>query len=546
MSTIKISQLPVASTPIESGSLVPIVQNGVTKKANVAQIQQFVSVTSFGAKGDAVTNDRAAIQAAINAVQNAGGGVVYFPTGTYIIDGNGDDSDGIRITGSNITLTGEGGSSVLKQSNNSKFILVLNGTAQQLNNIEISNLTFNGPSVRSVYTSTLFPKQHWHLLFALNVKNLRICNNTFFAPTGDAILLGTGFVSEGAPPYSTVRHNENIWITQNFIDGFDYNNRNGISVVDGKNVHITNNILTRLSNQYMPGSIDIEPDPYPYYICQNIHVVGNDFSNTQGVLGHLGYYIVANSYNALTPPQNFFFEGNTFTGTGRAIAGINENNIALNLVVKSNVCKTSGQPFLFGNVGFACYLKYAVISENVFDNSQANQAPFLCGNQGGGAIVDTIEDVLFSKNVFIGKNDVAGVQAIGNVINTSFMGNDFNTAFDYAMNMNHTSTIAFVSFVGNIFRNIAGAGLSVNMFGASANADTCVWQGNTGNTGAALSRFAASQYIDFSTTDPSISGVGNYAKGAIVYNSEPASGSPKGWVCTVAGQPGTWVSQGNL
>ena len=30
------------------------------------------------------------------------------------------------------------------------------------------------------------------------------------------------------------------------------------------------------------------------------------------------------------------------------------------------------------------------------------------------------------------------------------------------------------------------------------------------------------------------------------FNSAPAVGSPKGWLCTVAGTPGTWVSEGNL
>lgn len=35
--------------------------------------------------------------------------------------------------------------------------------------------------------------------------------------------------------------------------------------------------------------------------------------------------------------------------------------------------------------------------------------------------------------------------------------------------------------------------------------------------------------------------VGDYAK-----NRAPATGQPKGWFCTVAGTPGTWVSEGNL
>ena len=39
---------------------------------------------------------------------------------------------------------------------------------------------------------------------------------------------------------------------------------------------------------------------------------------------------------------------------------------------------------------------------------------------------------------------------------------------------------------------------------------------------------------------------GTWAQGDYVRNSSPAVGQPKGWICTVAGTPGTWVSEGNL
>lgn len=45
----------------------------------------FVNVKAYGAKGDGVTDDREAIQAAIDDIFEAGGGVVYFPLGTYLI-----------------------------------------------------------------------------------------------------------------------------------------------------------------------------------------------------------------------------------------------------------------------------------------------------------------------------------------------------------------------------------------------------------------------------------------------------------------------------
>jgi hypothetical protein len=39
---------------------------------------------------------------------------------------------------------------------------------------------------------------------------------------------------------------------------------------------------------------------------------------------------------------------------------------------------------------------------------------------------------------------------------------------------------------------------------------------------------------------------GTFVLGDRVINSAPTVGQPKGWVCTVAGTPGTWVSEGNL
>jgi Pectate lyase superfamily protein len=49
------------------------------------KLRESVSVKDFGAVGDGVTDDTAAIQAAINAVITPSGGTLYFPSGTYKI-----------------------------------------------------------------------------------------------------------------------------------------------------------------------------------------------------------------------------------------------------------------------------------------------------------------------------------------------------------------------------------------------------------------------------------------------------------------------------
>lgn len=50
-----------------------------------AKLAQYVSVKDFGAVGDGVTDDTLALQTAINSINAAGGGTIFFPTGTYII-----------------------------------------------------------------------------------------------------------------------------------------------------------------------------------------------------------------------------------------------------------------------------------------------------------------------------------------------------------------------------------------------------------------------------------------------------------------------------
>lgn len=63
-----------------------------------------INVRDKGAKGDGVTNDTTAINAAITALSTAGGGTLYLPPGTYV-------TTGLVVQGlSNFTIRGERGS----------------------------------------------------------------------------------------------------------------------------------------------------------------------------------------------------------------------------------------------------------------------------------------------------------------------------------------------------------------------------------------------------------------------------------------------------
>ena len=77
----------LSSTGFNPGVLTPTTL-GVLGNESVGGPRPRVDVTAFGAKGDGVTDDTAAIQAAITSVcngtlSNTGGGSIYFPPGIY-------------------------------------------------------------------------------------------------------------------------------------------------------------------------------------------------------------------------------------------------------------------------------------------------------------------------------------------------------------------------------------------------------------------------------------------------------------------------------
>ena len=105
MST-KISQLPLATSPVAPDVVLPVVQDGVTKKASIDQLgflqsgtgavvrtmqtklREDVSVDDFGAVGDGVTDDTVAFASAFAALGAAGGSVVIPNDARCLIDAN--------------------------------------------------------------------------------------------------------------------------------------------------------------------------------------------------------------------------------------------------------------------------------------------------------------------------------------------------------------------------------------------------------------------------------------------------------------------------
>lgn len=100
------------------------------------------NVKTFGAQGNGVANDSADIQEAIDAASAAGGGIVFFPPGTYLL--------GSAITQrSNVWLLGVGWASILKVNNTGTAgfgsgIITVGAGVGTTSNIGIWNLQIDG------------------------------------------------------------------------------------------------------------------------------------------------------------------------------------------------------------------------------------------------------------------------------------------------------------------------------------------------------------------------------------------------------------------
>jgi hypothetical protein len=128
----------------------PFLSTGSTTARTLAnRFADVVNVKDFGAVGDGVTDDTFACQTAVNFLVTQGGGQLYFPFGTYLLNGTiGLDgikhgihipytSPGIQGASKSIDIIGAGRDTILKAGSSGMYVIRYSGSLGCVRDIQI-------------------------------------------------------------------------------------------------------------------------------------------------------------------------------------------------------------------------------------------------------------------------------------------------------------------------------------------------------------------------------------------------------------------------
>ena len=248
-------------------------------------------VKSYGSVGNGATDDSAAIQNAINACNSAGGGVVYFPAGTYLINS-------CLYYYSNMMLFFENGAILLRGNSSLRYLLAndisnivtgYNGT----HDVRIIGATFDG---NSPFCTTAHNDNKCTLLNTGHAKNITVENCTF--------------INGNVWHFYEVCASENVKIINCLFDGSNYS---GVaSQQDGYSelLQFDNDYVSGDSASYGATKNGTSGDLTP---CKNIHVQGCKFI-CNGYTNAIGNHNPQSKNHHLIRISDCFFMGNGGTG----------------------------------------------------------------------------------------------------------------------------------------------------------------------------------------------------------------------------------------
>ena len=320
-----------------------------------------LDVRNFGAIGDGVHNDTAAIQAAINALP-ADGGTVYVPGGTYLIDA-------VR----NLRLRSQ---MHFQLAPDAKLAAIPNSVDRSyvLNVYKVSDVEISGGQIVGERDQHMGTTGEWgHAIMVRGSKRVTVRDIHLSRWWGDGLSIGGAAATTGTIP------SEDVAVTNIVSTG---NRRQAVTIGRSRGVKIYDSELSYTSGIKPGCGIDIEPDPDSTSSTSGVriencwihHNAGNGIQVYKTVLNvvikactiehNQGYgalllnadsgYVVSNKFlhnrlygvSARTASHGYQISGNTFRNNKTMYFGVKESVGALTTIAgtgSSGTMKSSWQ-----------------------------------------------------------------------------------------------------------------------------------------------------------------------------------------------------------
>ena len=507
-----------------------------------------INVKDFGAVGDGITDDTAAIQAAFVVIYNSYGGTIYFPPGTYLVSstvGTANAPFTIRVLAYGATLK--------RAPTTDPYNMFVPSS-----NWTIEGLSLLGYVQSGTDSGNVVPQSGYGFRMDISQKNV-----TFIQCNVDNISFDGWFISGTT---------QDIYL-QNCTGSLSQEcYRNTVTVgPTGATANVQNVIIS--GGKFGPAkgrpAIDLEPDSggvlgYVFigngvHVTGGIDVIAGPIQNVQidgVVFDGPGSTFLTNFTQKLQLANLSFINGAYFRSTG-----VDQGPSG------SSVSFVDSADIEIGSISGLSSYGDAYIGPNVIqgsNNTFANWSYFANpGVSGTIAITPNMGGVGPTKALLIDAFNYAAefVQLV------EVTSGNYYTFGAYMVNETGNSSIVltekdvggnpitFRTFRGNSETGRVIAILKVD----PATTHIEINFGSHTTSGANKAYFGAmflrrgvvndwvpSQRETFGPTWEAAPTTGTWAQGDVVIDNTPSSGGNIGWVCTTAGTPGTWKTFGTI